>query len=95
LSGKPDALEGMMRKLIEVTKDDIKRGVPYGLCNCPVALATKRAFPGYCVDAMRPQIEVFRSGHLLCFPTPKRVCTFMERFDNKKSVKPFRFYLTV
>jgi len=31
---------------VEVTQDDIDNGVPEDPCNCPIALALNRAFPG-------------------------------------------------
>ena len=48
-----------MKLKIEVTKDDIERGIPDDCENCPVALALRRAVPdGVAVEVSHPGIRI-------------------------------------
>jgi len=79
--------------LIEVTRDDIRRGHPEDDCRCPVSLAIRRAVGldtsvgdgVIVVDYATPwQIEIW---------SPEEVIQFVEDFDAGRKVKPFAFEL--
>lgn len=80
--------------LIEVTKDDIDRGLPNDACLCPLALALKRTTGntwqvGYseAVCAIQPSVK---------FDLPPEAIEFVDRFDNgpidaDDTLRPFKF----
>ncbi len=77
--------------LIEVTAEDIRLGKPGSLCNCPVALAVKRAYKATRVMADALSISVGRFK----VATPPEVEVFLHKFDlwhgHKRCPKPFSF----
>lgn len=88
----------MKRQKIHVTEQDIKDGCRASASGCPVAKAVAKAL----VTNKHEWVTVtgrtiirhqntFLNG--LIFRTPWRVRTFIRRFDNKRPVKPFKFWL--
>jgi hypothetical protein len=76
-------------KLINVTQRDIDKGDPYVGDLCPVARAMCRAFKkglGF-VNTDGDTIEIGYNT----YKAPKSVDTFVDKFDNGETVKPFSF----
>jgi hypothetical protein len=78
---------------IEVKKSHIRRGRQGDCLRCPVALAVEEAtkeyvaaFPGYLQfgEEWRNRVD---------FRVPKKVRTFIIRFDGEQKVKPFSFVI--
>jgi len=85
---------------IEVTDDDIKNGIAKSCNQCPVALATKRAFEidNLSIDVEYEHLEVFleSTNKHLVFPLPVLCVDFIESFDKAdKDLKTFSFELEV
>lgn len=80
-----------MTKTINVTKDDILRGVKWDSSSCPIALALRRQFKTKLVDVDNDDITIRRAVLL----TPKRAQRFLVRFDSGSRVRPFCFKLTL
>lgn len=79
---------------IQVTQDDIDRGVRGNVCFCPVALAVKRATSETVyVSGMRIRIIKKANGKALEAPTPSEVSCFIAAFDHYATVEPFEFDL--
>jgi hypothetical protein len=81
----------MTKKIrVKVTKEDIAMGIRRDDCECPIALAIKRA-------AKTSDVSVgFWTaclGSRLCFPLPKEARDFVRVFDAGVQVKPFAFTL--
>lgn len=76
-----------MNKLIKVLKKHIKTS-EFGIKNCPVALALKDS--GY--SDVSVGLNVIFIG-LKIIKSPRSVDRFINKFDRKKSVKPFNFIL--
>ena len=77
---------------IEVTAQDIRKGKKSNCMRCPVALAVKRLLPGHEVWADSLSIDVWtHDEYRRVATTPKKVATFMDRFDTGQPVKPFTF----
>jgi hypothetical protein len=81
-------------KLINITQNDIDRGVKLEAAACPVARAVARAFRKrtgtYCVFGGFVPRGPKRNNN---WPLPPEVWRFMWAFDNDKPVKPFSFVL--
>jgi hypothetical protein len=85
-----------MKMKIEVTAEDIKNGIRTLKCDCPVALALKRA-------GLREPIvncdKVFFFPKLHSpqdiRPLPKKVTAFIRKFDDNRPVQPFSFCLSL
>ncbi len=81
-----------MRKLIRVTREDIRRGAASGK-TCPIARAVSRVL-GEAVFvtpwALFPEATPWQTTNL-----PTRAVKFVRAFDNHRPVKPFNFYLEV
>lgn len=76
---------------VDVTEDDIRRGVRGNHNRCPVALAVQReGFPHAMVSAVICEGDTWRPGHLHS-PTPPEVRVFTSQFDAGVDVKPFSF----
>jgi hypothetical protein len=78
--------------LIDVTQEDIDNGKALNAESCPIALATKRLYPG------KKVIVVIMFGFPLLkiesynpVTMPGRCYIFMRMFDNYKKVEPFQF----
>jgi hypothetical protein len=80
--------------VITVTESHIKRGKIQDSNSCPVALALRsKKYRAVNVDDDSINF-VNRSGRDVELDTPKKVSTFIERFDSGKKVKPFSFKLS-
>lgn len=81
---------------VHVTQADIDAGKPWNPCECPVALAVKRA-------TRRQRVEVREMGRVIRFfrdktvRAPKCVADFVENFDGAErfAVKPFSFTIRI
>jgi len=73
---------------IQVTQEDIEKGVRNVCAWCPVARAATRAF-GKPMKAMRWRLEDVATGE--CIETPKEVSRWMFKFDDHQPVEPFEF----
>jgi hypothetical protein len=83
---------------VEVTHDDIARGEREKPCECPVALALKRAgCTG--VEVWEGEVLGWFEGIHFQVPPPDAVDRFVEAFDNGgvsvPSVAPFTFDLDI
>lgn len=80
---------------IEVTQEDIDKGVPENCSKCPVARAIERTLPNPSPSiAVDPEVIEWFDGDQWQFRYTKvKVQTFIERFDAGKPVKPFSFEL--
>lgn len=82
---------------ITVTQEDILNGEAGTNQPCPIALAVKRALPGYAVDVGTTYItlwtvdsSVYRSSRVVLLLECR---AFIDRFDAGRSVAPFSFRL--
>lgn len=67
---------------IEVTSEDIERGVPDNCHHCPIALAARRA------GLNTPEVDsAFLNGMVL----PDAATEFILDYDNGEPVEPFSF----
>ena len=73
--------------IITVTADDIKRGNRQDCFECPVARAVRRAM------SKSAWVGYFTMGWdgSKARKLPKKVASFVSRFDSGKPVKPFSF----
>lgn len=79
-----------MKKLIEVTEEDIKNGVRSIVDSCPIALAAHRQFKSK-VIVTGPTIRL--GGALVALPMEARV--FIRNFDDRCPVQPFSFEIDI
>lgn len=87
-----------MKLIIQVTQEDIDKGIPGDECNCPIALALKRdpqIDPDtVCVD--EGTVEYFSQGgdkfRGFAYYDMRR---FITRFDKRESVEPEDFIIDV
>lgn len=78
-----------MSVLVEVTQEDIDRGIAESCSLCPVALALYRR--------TRRRWHVWRSEVCLAgkgqpVKSPESVRTFIQKFDDDRPVAPFSFW---
>lgn len=73
--------------IINVTAEDIVEGHQGGSCNCPIALATKRAASDYYVSVGLSVLIV--KGRT--FDLPHAARHFIKQFDAGYVVEPFSF----
>jgi len=81
-----------MKTLIEVTAEDIAKGIPKVCAACPVALAIKRV-TGRGASVMQLYIGFHDGSGWI--DSPREVLPFVRAFDNEQPVKPFSFELDV
>lgn len=76
-----------MKLKVNVTRDDIKRGIPEDESYCPIARAVRRLGKKklVLVDA-----DICVLG-LHDFKLPRKAAKFIDKFDNGETVKPFSF----
>src|SRR5690348_452339 len=81
---------------IEVTQEDIDKGLKGNCSACPIALAVNRTIPG----ANSTVSDMF--NHVYCpgvsrknADTPDDAAWFISDFDDGKPVEPFSFTLTL
>jgi len=84
-----------MKKLIVVTKTDIRKGIQSSVHNDPIALAVSRALKASKVVVGVEDLAVGDFPTADTYALPRSVQRFIRRFDTKgkKAVTPFRFYL--
>lgn len=93
---------------INVTPVDIRDGRPLRCCACPVARAIqRRLLPRFTVFACHSKVSVVATSSVIrriptykpnarkfaALPPPASVAAFMQDFDLRRPVKPFRFTL--
>ena len=84
----------MRRVTVEVTAEDIAKGLRRNACGCPVALAAQRACPVF-----EGKLRVIRIGMTFGIGTrgindvilPDDAADFVRSFDDGRPVKPFTF----
>lgn len=83
-----------MKLHIEVTQDDIDRGIPRSNCRCPIALAVKRTTKWRAFDV--GSTYFYRKYKITILPESAR--QFIDRFDDRGNhipVKPFSFDIEI
>lgn len=76
---------------IDVTQDDIRDGIPFNACHCPIARAVaRRLLPG-CHVSVGGFISVQSNLNRYAIPLPDGCLTFVRDFDAGKPVQPFAF----
>jgi len=86
-----------MRHLIEVTKQDIKNGVPCNPWCCPIANAVCRHFKIKNDNSSPVSVasNVRVKGDVDTYYKLSRAANrFIDRFDKGHKVAPFKFYIT-
>ena len=80
---------------IKVTAEHINKGEPMNHSSCPIALAINDV--GYFQTNVGPNLVIFRpfmdSIQRFKVSLPTRARKFIEKFDAKKTVKPFNFII--
>ena len=81
---------------ISVTKQDIQQGIPRKSSLCPIALAVKRRFPDLNIYVL-PYGIFYRRTLLgvVSRPDQDKIADFINAFDQRHTVNPFRFRLEV
>ena len=81
--------------VIDVTEEDNREGKPGDCGSCPIALASKRAFPD--ADAVRVDtewVDIIKDGRtIFTADLPDEAVNFIEEFDSNIPVSPIRFTL--
>jgi hypothetical protein len=78
---------------VDLTEDDISRGVPLSCDHCPIALALRRITGDkWTVDGIRAR-RAGKDGDSFSLPVP--AVTFAGNFDHGLPVKPFSFTLSL
>lgn len=78
--------------VIEVTQDDIDKGVKNNACQCPVARAIARGTEEeWVVDSH----SLVRMRDARVWHTPPAAYWFINRYDQGESVEPFTFELPI
>lgn len=78
-----------MKLRVEVTAEDIRKGVKDDTCKCPVARALKRIFPGSPVEVGVTYVSI----RGVVAAAPRSVRRFVDRFDMGKRVRPAVFVI--
>lgn len=76
---------------IEVTTEDIKNGVRGSTCECPIALAVKRAFPDVVGVMVTRKVITLHNGSMSTNKVgslPSIACSFIGDFDRAMTVRP-------
>lgn len=86
-----------MRYKIKVTKEHIRRGTKCSGQFCPVALAIKdhKILSKKLNDIYVYSYKIDNFEKSLDIPLPEKVQNFISDFDNKRTVKPFEFFVNV
>lgn len=81
------------RVRINVTKQDIKRGVPHEPDSCPIARAAKRSFGRKAYVEVMSSVAVLKRGgeEEVNYRYTEKAGQFIENFDNGNHVEPFSF----
>lgn len=79
---------------IEVTQDDIDKGIKCRHESCPIALAVKRQVENNGVSVDRTRAIIYGDDdNPSIFPLSKTCVKFIRDFDKSITVKPFKFIL--
>lgn len=84
--------------LIKVTQEDINNGRPLKSCECPVALACKRALNVDKVYIDGYSVTIYSDDHLYYvaeYKLPYNAAEFIEDFDGDHAIAPFEFELDI
>ena len=73
--------------IINITKDDIKKGIRNLPGSCPIALALNKKFN--CGDSFAGLNKIFVKH--VGASTPVKAKNFMNEFDGEQPVRPFKF----
>jgi len=76
---------------IDVTQDDIDFGEPHKPCDCPIALAIDRQWPGSLPYVNADGISLTIDGVEYDYYMPDIAVSFMDAFDDGDPVRPFSF----
>ena len=83
-------------KLISVTRKHIKEGRRCAGDSCPVSLALQKQLNRDDVHVSSTDVVIGEFGRKKeVIPLSKSVQEFINRFDNEKPVKPFKFKLNI
>lgn len=78
--------------VVEVTQDDINKGVCGDPNKCAIARAVRRTVKRMDIDVNGEYIKIEKDDYEM--PLNKKAVKFIEDFDdNRRSVKPFSFVL--
>mgnify|MGYP003556362465 CR=1 FL=1 len=86
--GRKKQWMGVVMK-IQVTQEDIDKGIKQNICNCPIALSLKRNFPRAKVGCSITLNGTWNDA----IDTPVEASCFIDKFDNDLPVEPFEFDL--
>lgn len=82
-----------MKIEVNVTKEDIIKGVPKDGQSCPIALALLRATGADEVDVTRESITIDRGGVRKRIKAPETATAFIDAFDYGYALDPISFTL--
>lgn len=89
----------MPKITVEVTQQDISKGIERSSCGCPIALALLRSAPGYSFDVGSIAVYIGYSGRRISYSRgavlPKKAKDFILKFDSNIRVEPFKFELDI
>lgn len=81
---------------VEVTQEDIASGKRYNSCQCPIAMATKRAVgPGIDAYVGLGFADLWKASKLVKIRLPESANKFVDAFDSGKPVEPATFPLDI
>lgn len=81
---------------IEVTQEDIDRGVRWSSCECPIALAAIRTSKGIChVGRTVISIQAEEFQPIAIQTLPACASRFTIQFDEGEPVQPFSFNISL
>ena len=83
---------------IDVTAEDIAKGLPDSACECPIAFAVQRCVPHASEVAVtnfniRARLNPFALLQRMVLPAPAQA--FIRQFDRREQVKPFSFAINI
>ena len=91
--------ETRTRIVVNVTAQDIARGVKHDPCWCPVARAIRRHIQrAVLVDVGPEQLDFYDNDGYLVYPRatlPSEAATWVDEFDTGFPVQPFSFEVLV
>lgn len=76
-----------MTKIVNVTKDDIEKGIKGNCCGCPIALAIMHVIDCH----VEVGVNFIKIGLGPLRNLSSEQITFIDNFDNNRPVQPFEF----
>jgi hypothetical protein len=74
---------------VDVTKEDIKKGLRGSYGDCPIARAARRVIPGGAeVVVTGTYIMIYQPGYVIRYKMPLKGTAFMGQFDDGRKVAP-------